>query len=181
MCMILRQKHGVEHYEFNLKEHLSYMREKIYQEETWLYLRSNPVEGGVASLDAQYQGTSSTRCRWPGLIVLKKRVRVHNESLLGLHSIVKREPLIEKRTKARACSTSNNASFMMQSRHISTISLPTVITEMKVRQNHQQHNNFAIITHKGPHHLFSLYCILYFMTTHTQHHYNLSNIIRREY
>jgi hypothetical protein len=123
--MILREKHAVEHYEFNLEEHLSYMRENIYQEETGLYVRNNPVEGGVASLDAQYQGTSSTRCRWPGLIVLNERVRVHTESPLGLHSIVKRESLIEKRTKARACSMSNNASFMMWSRHISTISLPT--------------------------------------------------------
>jgi hypothetical protein len=65
--------------------------------------------------------------------VLKERVRVHTKPPLGLHSIVKREPLMEKRTKARACSTSNNASFMMRSMHISTISLPTVITEVKVR------------------------------------------------
>jgi hypothetical protein len=64
--------------------------------------------------------------------VLKERVRVHNESLLGLDSIVKREPLMEKRAKDRACFTSKNASFMMQSRHISTISFPTAI-KVKVR------------------------------------------------
>jgi hypothetical protein len=47
MCKIFRQKHAVEHYEFNLKEHSSYIRKNIYEKETGLYLRQKPAQVGV--------------------------------------------------------------------------------------------------------------------------------------
>jgi hypothetical protein len=64
----------------------------------------------------------------------------------------------------------------MQSRHISTISLPPVIRETTVRQIISNITIIAIITQKGQHHLIDVHKPRPHIYQQTNEHYNIQGL-----
>jgi hypothetical protein len=101
------------------------------------------------------------------------RSEIHTDAKLGLHSIVNNKPLKEKRTIARDSSTSNNVEDKVSPVKAQITNLPANCDNGgKVRQIINDLTIIAILTHKGSHHNFFIFCILSFKTTH---------ITRKEY